>query len=221
MNDRSRAANAQALIDATMRLAADGVPLMTRVAPPDGAFVVWDHHPPDDCVDRLSGCRWFYHAHPEGERDGDEHGHFHLFFDRARFRGKRDAPLGGPPGGRSGGADVVHVIAIAVDLRGLPMRLFTVNRWVTDEWLYPADAIARRLPSFDLGRAGGDALVNTWLTAAVAFFRPQIEDALRARDAGIASWTGGPEALEDRGIEVLSSIEIDVNDAVTAVSASV
>ncbi|HEX8554851.1 MAG TPA: hypothetical protein VF695_09105, partial [Sphingomonas sp.] len=182
--------------------------------PPGGAFVVWDHYPPNDCVDHLSGCRWFYHAHPEGERDGGEHGHFHLFFDRARFRGKADTPLAGPPSGRSSGADVVHIIAIAIDLNGLPMRLFTVNRWVTDEWLYPAAAISRRLPRFDLSRAGGDALVNAWLTAAIAFFRPQIRDVLRQRDARIATWTDMPASFENREQEVLSMTPICINDAV-------
>lgn len=216
MTDFDRAASARALIDATVRLAGEGVPLMMRVAPPGGAFVVWDHYPPDDCVDRLSGCRWFYHAHPEGERIGDEHGHFHLFFDRAHFRGKANVPLAGPPGGRSSGADVVHVIAIAIDRQGLPTSLFTVNRWVTDEWLYPAEAILRLMPRFDLSHATGDALLNDWLTVAVAFFRTEIEAALRTRDAEIAASADCLDLFEDRSSEILSSVPIDINSAVEA-----
>ena len=215
-----RKARADALIEATMRLAGAGVPLMMRVAPPGGAFVVWDHYPPEDCVDPVSGCRWFYHAHPEGERDGNEHGHFHLFFDRANFRSKRSTPLAAPPGGRSSGADVVHLIAIAIDLNGLPVRLFTVNRWVTDEWLHPAPALLSHLPRFDLGRAGGDTLVNTWLSAMVAFYRPQIETALQLRDARISSWAKSPGRFEDRNEEVLSLIPIDINEAVAVSEAT-
>lgn len=215
MSNLDRQTAAHALVDATVRLAGEGLPLMMRVAPPGGAFVVWDHYPPDDCVDRRSGCRWFYHAHPEGERDGGEHGHFHLFFDRTLFRARADTPLAGPPGGRSSGADIVHLVAIAINGDGLPTRLFTVNRWVTDEWLYPAVAIARRLTRFDLARADGDAFVNAWLTAAVEFFRPEIEAILAARDATIARWTG-PDSFEDRSREILSSLPIDINDAVAA-----
>jgi hypothetical protein len=215
MPETDRRTAAQALVDATVRLAGEGLPLMMRVAPPGGAFVVWDHYPPDDCVDRLSGCRWFYHAHPEGEREGGEHGHFHLFFDRNLFRGRANTPLAGPPGGRSSGADIVHLIAIAIGVDGLPMRLFTVNRWVTDEWLYPAPAIERRLARFDLARADGDRFVNAWLTAAMAFFRPQVAAALVARDATIAGWDG-QDLFEDREREVLSSVPIDINDAVAA-----
>ena len=210
MTPRDRRTAAQALIAATIRIASEGLPLMTRVAPQDGAFVVWDHYPPDDAVDPASGARWFYHAHPPGEREEGEHGHFHLFFDRALLGGQ---PIAGPIGGVSSGADVVHVAAIAIGMDGLPFRLFTVNRWVTDEWLYPAEAIAPLLPRFRFDRAGGDALVNAWLSAAVAFFRPVILDVLRERDRVIAGWAADGPEFEDRAREVLSGAAIDINQA--------
>lgn len=210
MTPRERRAAAQALVAATVRIAGEGVALMTRVAPEGGAFVVWDHYPPDDALDPDSGARWFYHAHPPGEREEGEHGHFHLFLDRTLLTGE---PIAGPVGGVSTGADVVHVAAIAIGMDGLPFRIFTVNRWVTDEWLYPAEAIAPLLPHFDLAGAGGDALVNGWLTAAVAFFRPVIVDVLRARDRTIAAWPRDGDDFEDRAREVLSAATIDINDA--------
>ena len=61
--------------------------------------------------------------------------------------------------------------------------------------------------------AGGDALVNGWLTAAVAFFRPAIVDVLRARDRTIAAWPRNGDDFEDRVREVLSAAPIDINDA--------
>lgn len=212
MTPRERRVAAQRLVAATVRLASEGVPLMTRVAPEGGAFVVWDHYPPDDAVDRVSGARWFYHAHPPGEREEGEHGHFHLFFDRALLPGN---PIAGPVGGVSSGADVVHLAALAIDMDGLPFRLFTVNRWVTDEWLFPANAIAPLLDRFVLSGAGNDALVDAWLTAAVAFYRPEIVAALRARDEVIAGWNSAVDVFEDRTLEVLSAIPIDINDAAT------
>ncbi len=201
------------LIDATIAVAAAGVPLMLRVVPADAPTEVWAHYPADDAVDPIGGARWFYHAHPPGERVDGEHGHFHLFLARDAFGAS--APLAGPPGGVSSGADVVHIIAITIDERGLPTQLFTVNRWVTDEWLYPASAIAAAFVRFDLV-AAGDPLVDRWLTAAVAFFRPQIEALLGARDAAITAWPDGDIGFEDRGREILSSAAIDINEAVAA-----
>lgn len=205
---------AQTLIDATIAVAAQGVPLMLRVLPDAAPAEIWAHYPADDAVDPASGSRWFYHAHPPGERDAGEHGHFHLFLARDVLERSGARAVAGPPGGTSSGADVVHLVAIAIDTAGLPTRLFTVNRWVTDEWLYPAEAIGPLLGGFDLAGAGGDPLVNAWLTAAVAFFAPQAAAALDARDAAIAGWPA--TAFEDRSREILSAIAIDINDAVQA-----
>jgi hypothetical protein len=212
----SRRAAAEALISATLAVAEAGKPLMLRVVPADGDFLAWDHYPAEDAVDARSGARWFYHAHGPGERDAGEHGHFHLFLDRKSFSDVRLEPLAGPPGGASSGADIVHLIAIAIDLDGLPTRIFTVNRWVTDEWLYAAGEIQEKLGSFDLSSATGDLLVNGWLTAAAAFFRPEIETALQLRDAEIARWQLSDDPFEDRSREILSSLPIDINAAVAA-----
>jgi len=189
---------------------------MLRIVPGGDLFRAWDHYPPDDAVDAASGARWFYHAHAPGEREAGEHGHFHLFLDPGRLKRRGRRPLAGPPGGASAGADIVHIAAIGIDLNGLPTRIFTVNRWVTDEWLYRAADITAELVRFDLAAATGDALVNRWLTAAVAFFARQIEDVLKLRDAEIARWAPSADPFEDRRLEVLSSVDIDINSAVTA-----
>jgi hypothetical protein len=216
--DVTRRQAAEALVDATISVAEAGRPLMLRVAPEDGQFAVWSHYPPDDSVDRKSGARWFYHAHPPGERHDGEHGHFHLFFDKTRLDARGATPVAEPLGGASSGADVVHIAAIGISLDGIPTELFTTNRWVTDEWLYAACEIIAELDDFDLTAANGDALVNLWLTTAVRFFRPEIEAALVARDQVIASWTDGEQAFEDRDREVLSQAPIDINAAVAALS---
>ena len=213
--NNNRRSAARALIAATIAVAEQGRPLMLRVVP-DADFLAWNHYPADDAVDAHSGARWFYHAHAAGERDTGEHGHFHLFLDRSCFKDAALEPLAGPPGGASSGADVVHLVAIAIDLNGLPTRIFTVNRWVTDEWLYPAVQLQEKLGAFELFAATGDALVNDWLTAAVAFFRPEIEAALRSRDVEIARWHADDEPFEDRSREILSSVPIDINAAVAA-----
>ena len=210
---RSPAA-AQALIDATFAVAAAGVPLMKRLIHADDSFVEWDHYPADDAVDLVAGCRYFYHAHAAGER-GEEHGHFHLFFERdADLHDVR--PLASPPIAQEGNAEVTHLIAVAIDRSGLPSGLFTVNRWVTDEHLLPASVLIERLPAFDLANAPGDPLIARWLSALIAFYAPDISELARARDEVIAGWPA--ERFEDPSIEVLTALPIHINDAVEASS---
>lgn len=211
LSDRGRRAAAAAdLIAATIEIAASGRTLMRRVVPEDG-FRVWDHYPPDDAVDRTTGARWFYHAHPPEERGEGEHGHFHLFLNREAF-GDQDA-IAAPAAPAPNDARVVHIAAMAIDFAGLPTQLFTVNRWVTDEWLFSGQEILAELGGFDLTHANGDPLVNRWLTAAVATFEPEIAHILAERDRAIA---GVPPAFfEDREAEILSSIPIDLQSCVT------
>lgn len=208
--ERASRAAARVLVSSTVSMAQSGRPLMARVLPADAPAEIWAHYPPDDAIDAVSGARWFYHAHAPEKRGPGEHGHFHLFFDRDTF-GSDVEPLARPADDNDGRADVVHVIGVAVDPAGLPVRFFTVNRWVTDEWLYPAAAIQARLEGFDLRKAPGDSLVNTWLTALVAVFRDDIGAALDARDASLAD---AGDIYEDRTVDVLSAIDIDLERAV-------
>ncbi len=194
-------------------MARDGRPLMQRVLPADAPPVVWDHYPEDDAVDRTSGARWYYHAHPPGERGPGEHGHFHLFLDKRRLS-RADRAWGKPPGRSRLRANVTHVAALSVDPAGLPTRIFATNRWVTDEWLYPAAAIMRRLDLYTLDDAPGDPLVNTWLAAAVGLFGPEIHAVLEARDAALsAAISASPDALEDRDLDVLAFADLDLDAA--------
>lgn len=200
-----RTAAAAALIAATVEMAESGRPLMRRVVPDDG-HRVFEHYPPDDAIDRHNRSRWFYHAHPPEERGDGEHGHFHLFLDRRAF-GRLPA-IAGPLAPRKNDARVVHIAALTIDLSGLPVSLFTVNRWVTDEWLYGAAQISARLARFDLSGANSDPLVNRWLTAAVATFAPEIAGILCERDRIIAEVAA--DFFEDRTAEILSSTPIDL-----------
>jgi len=163
-------------------------------------------------IDAATGARWFYHAHPPEERDAGEHGHFHLFLDRTAFPPL--SALAAPQAPTPGDAEVVHILALSIDLQGLPTRLFSVNRWVTDEWLHAAPMILERLHLFDVTTAGaGDPLVNRWLTAALAAFAPEVEGALAQRDAAIAG--ARPTFFEDRALEILSEAPVDLQLAAT------
>lgn len=78
------------------------------------------HYPIGDLVAPGSGTQCFYHCH----RGDGEHRHLHVF-----RRSRPQRPL-------------THLIAISLDGRGLPIGLFSVNRWVCqDRWLSAADTL--------------------------------------------------------------------------------
>lgn len=198
----TRAELTELLMSSTAAMFADGQPLMNRVLPADAPAEVWAHYPAGDVVNGAAGSRYFYHCHPPAERSEGEHGHFHLFFDKSAIRAGT-APMIAPPAVGSGEprADVVHIGALAISTDGLPLCWFTTNRWVTDEWLYPAEAVIAQLARFDLRGPDGDPLVNDWLTAMVGLCRADLADLLTERDGVLRArdLTG-----EDRTVEVTS-----------------
>ncbi len=198
------------LTASTIAMHQAGVPLMRRILPSGEDIAQWAHYPPDDCISPQSGARYFYHCHPPEERGDGEHGHFHLFLGKSTMPAP-DAFILRPADDASARADVVHVAGLSITPQGLPVALFTVNRWVTDEWLFAAADILDALVGFDLRDAPGDALVNVWLTAIVHTARPILSGLLAERDAALrhAAWDG-----ENRALEILSHQAIDIDQLV-------
>lgn len=181
----------------------------------------WEHYPADDAIDRGTGYQYFYHSHAPGQRPrAREHGHFHLFArldggrhrldarHEARFRAALGV-TGAPPA-----CELAHLLGVALTPKGVPRELFTVNQWVTGDRLLSARAVLRAVDGFAL-RAAGDPLVNRWLAALIALFRPQIGQLLAARDrrlrAALARGRRRTAVLDDRRLEVLSRLAIDVD----------
>jgi hypothetical protein len=109
-----------------------------------------------------------------------------------------------------------------MDAWGWPIGFFVTNRWVTDETWYPAEQVARLLPCFEIDHAWPSLPVNRALGALLQLFRPQIHALLRERDEAIrrrARVQPGADVLEDRDLEVLAEIRIDVGAQVAAVVA--
>ena len=198
------------LVDATVAMHESGIPLMRRIIPAGEDVMLWDHYPPDDAVSPRTKSRYFYHCHPPAERSDGEHGHFHFFLPKSAFSVQHKCQLG-VIDTTVKRADVVHIAALSIDHDGLPLALFTVNRWVSDEWLYPAPDIAATLNRFDLTGAPGDARVNQWLTAIVGLARPLIIDLLHQRDSLLSAggWPG-----EDRAVEITSHAPLDLQSLV-------
>jgi hypothetical protein len=190
--------------------------VIARLLRDEGTFFEWDHFPAGDIYDPVSGAQYFYHAHgtaPKNvgqdrkfhnlmppahsgaQRPASEHGHFHTFL-------------------RPAGSDIpCHVVAIAMDYHGRPNRLFTVNRWVTEEGWADAPRLIGLLDRFVVDLPRPSRWVNRWLAALLRLFRPQIEDLLRQRDQTIAEWARrhpGVDVYAARDLEILSQLDISL-----------
>jgi hypothetical protein len=206
---------AEAVIAAITAMAQDGVPLMQRVLPEREA-AIWQHYPDNDARDARTRSRWYYHVHPPGERDPGEHGHFHLFLHRTQM----DDPAGflvAPEAGEAAAAHVAHIAGLSISPAGIPVSWFVTNRWVTDEFLYPAPVMRAHLDRYDVDETGEDPLVNRLLTAMVALYRDELAALLDQRDAALAALVmrEGPAAYE-AGHEVLANLPIDLDEKITA-----
>lgn len=200
----------------------------------------WHRYPEGEVYDPVSHAQYFYHRHAAEARGGPpalrEHGHFHLFL-RAEGMPPGTAPLLVPEQAVANAPvppqsaplkhgmrdEVAHLIAIAIDERGEPIRLFTTNRWVTGETWYAADDMIRMLDRFELRIEAPSPLLNCWLVALVRLFQPEIAVLLRKRDKQVQEWQWRwgrrGHAFEDARLEIASSIEIDLDARLAAIEA--
>jgi len=200
LNDREAAI--ARLLSLSEQMAKEGRTLIERVLPPQPAtYTQWTHYPAGDAIDPDSKARWYYHAHPPQQRGPREHGHFHIFLPLACFTGLE--PLAVPA--KEKAAKVVHVAALCFDIDGLPTQWIATNHWVTQEYLFDAEAVIARLDQLRLNRAGeacGLEAVGQWLDLALSICRADIAELLRERDAMLAKT--GPA---DRDAEILATCD--------------
>ena len=167
---------------------------------------VEERYPDPDVTDRRHGSQFFYHSHRHGAL---EHGHVHLFchatasgkrryVSRERNSWQRTAPS--------------HLFGISLDNRGLPIGLFTVNRWVTDGYWFDAATTLEMVRRFRVVVGGEHDVSSEWLTGFVGMYLPLVDRLLQRRDAILRKAVGAlsmAELLEDHQHEVLSTIRID------------
>lgn len=163
----------------------------------------FEHYPSDDVIDPRSGSQFYYHSHRDGDR---EHGHLHLFWHATASGRRRYLPSGRARWTRTA---PTHLFAISLDARGLPVGLFTVNRWVTDGHWFDAATTMRCVDRFDLDSVPGHEGSCRWLTRFVRLYRPVVQRLLVQRDARLARRRDPTGALDDRRLEVLSATGID------------
>lgn len=171
-----------------------------------GAPEPWVAYPGEYGVfDRSARSQFYYHRHENADHEA---GHFHtvrLFPDR-----------------------VAHLVAISMAPDGWPTALFTVNLWAVgdaDESVPNLKNYVRRFrlderrAEADMSRAGGDAsrpLVATvirFVNLVFEAFRPEIETLQDEKARAIEEYRrshGGADPFEDRSLEILSRMAIDL-----------
>lgn len=201
---------AETVVDCIVKMAEEQKPLMLRVLP-EGDVHWWAHYPDDDARDAKTRSRWFYHIHAPGDRDPSEHGHFHLFLHRTQLS-EEELPIAIPQAGEDAAAFVVHIAGLSIDHQGIPTGWFATNRWVTDEFMYPASTVIENLPRYNVDATAEDATVNRFLTAMVTLYREELADMLQVRDRRLQELVAanGPTAYESAN-DILASFPIDLD----------
>lgn len=186
-------------------------------------FTRYAHYPTDDVDDVPRGYAWYYHAHEPGpSRPWDEHGHFHLYCYPKLFEGKatpRALPRQGDAARDSG---ITHLFGLCLSEQGAPVRLFTINRWASNEHMYAAPDLLPVIDRFSLGRETPHPLVSRWLGAMVRLLHPQIGWLMHERDRVLGERRKiDPEGYsEDRTLDVVSTLAFDLGEVHAALDAA-
>lgn len=209
------------VLEALRVLGKAGTNPVAQVLKHQGEFFESDHYPKGDIYDDDSAAQYYYHAH---RAESGEHGHFHTF---VRAKGM---PSGIQPAAYSGDAErplgedaISHLIAVSMNKAGLPMGLFSTNRWVTGETYYAAEDVIHLLDRFDIDHVHPCLATNRWISGLLRLFRPEIEQLLLQRDETIRQWQRRyPErdVFEDRELEITSETPIDIDDQAARVDAA-
>ncbi|MHB1531749.1 MAG: DUF6969 family protein [Acidithiobacillus sp.] len=183
-------------------LAGCGVNVVADLLRGQEPFTEGLHYPSDDAMDAKTGARFYYHAHAGPL---DEHGHFHLFAPVSpSWRETEDCTK-----------DLVHLVAISMDLWGMPQALFSINHWVSGGRWRDAGKTLDLLGRYRVEHAYPSWLVNRWTTAMLRLFRPHIATLLAARDNAIREAATGisvAAVLADRRWPVVAVMPIDLGE---------
>lgn len=215
---------AATVLECERALARSGMSVVSEVLRGQGDFVTWERYPKGDILDPETHSQYFYHAHAAEEMAAGENGHFHLFVRPAALApGMEPWDLPGAVVPEDEGARFAHLGAISVDGHGRPIRIFTTNRWVTNETLYRASDVLSLLDHFSIGLAHPNWAVSQWLNAMVVLYRPQLESLLLRRDAMLGEWMAAhpdQDVLEDRRLQNTSETAVAHADQIARIEAA-
>jgi hypothetical protein len=217
------------VVATTARLQEQGRGWLDALAP-DGIFVPGEHYPEADVWDPETHAQWFFHAHEEGGGFPGEVGHFHTFLGQAGMRpgtmplvlpemALAGSPIADPAAAagthrsRRDRGVFSHLIGISIDAAGIPLGLFTTNRWVTGETWYRGADVVRMLDRFDFTGAGPHPLIDAWLTALFRLLRQDLIALIEERDRVVMDWrqrrAQHRHVFDDRRLVVPSAVGVD------------
>lgn len=161
----------------------------------------WALYPGESGIfDRKTRSQFYYHAHAEADHEA---GHFHtvrLFPDRT-----------------------AHLVAISMARNGWPQALFTVNGWaIGDAWETPEN-LKQYVRRFRVGPDRGPAPLVHFINLMFEAFQPEMDRLQDERERTLRTYRvfrPGKDPLQDRSLEILSRIEIDVLARLTAARAA-
>lgn len=190
------------VLESTQSLLQQGKTVISEIIG-QAAYVEWEHYPKRDAKSR-HGALFYYHAHAASQRMPREHGHFHVFATNDRDECPSDQRY-------------THIAGLSVDDRGMPLRVFTTNQWVTAECWEDAERVCAFARQTVL-REAKPHKVGRWLDAVFAFFRPQIDLVVHLRDARVKTLQdrGRTHLLDDRRTHILSQCHIDFSTQILA-----
>ena len=151
-----------------------------------------------------SGWRGFYHCHDAPGKDGQEHGHFHLFVQTSKSQGNKQTWS--------------HLAGLSMDYEGQPIKWFTVNRWVTDGIWLPAEELKYFLDSVSPHQC--HSLCEQWLLCMVSLYTDNLKQLLEERDRQliqINADTTLADSLLDRDIYMLSCQPVDLEQILRSI----
>jgi hypothetical protein len=151
----------------------------------------WTLYPDEDGMfDRRRHSQFYYHAHPGADH---EEGHFHtvrLFADHT-----------------------VHLVAISMAPTGWPQALFTLNLWAIGDRYASPRSLSRYTREYGIESRKGDVRLVRFVNLMFRAFRPEIEALQEAKGHAIERYRaahGGADPFEDRSVEILSRVEIEI-----------
>ena len=151
----------------------------------------WTLYPDEYGIfDRNRHSQFYYHAHADADH---EDGHFHtvrLFHDHT-----------------------VHLVAISMAPTGWPQTLFTLNLWAIGDSYASPRTLSRYTREYGIESRKGDVRLVRFINLMFRAFRPEIEALQVAKGEAIEQYRAahdGADPFEDRSVEILSRIEIEI-----------
>lgn len=210
----------QVLITQHQMLTKNGKNILHHTLQKKRKHIRLNHYPKGDRIDLTTGGQYFYHCHRE-DTESQEHGHFHCYLRQSAIpKSMKPTPL--PDWDKNQDNPMAHLVAISMNRLGQPIRLFTVNRWVTDETWFDAKYLPKLIKKFKMTLTNDDhwPVLDSWVENMLHLFAPQIEWLHLERDKIMAQWVRdnpSENSYEDINLEEISSIDIDLQTHIQSI----